>query len=148
MKAFPEAVKGDQAKGNGQGWDFSLGTRIKKSKWVVFWKCLEITWIFLLKYTKQNKPIQFTVMFVKGLDMAYTLNAILKYLEIFIVYFKTLNEKLQFFFTWARKVSFSEKSSIRKRKKPTSSQSGEKLIVLPYTFYSGHLSREQCTTFQ
>lgn len=31
VKTFPEAVKGDQANGNGQCWDFSLGTRIKKS---------------------------------------------------------------------------------------------------------------------
>lgn len=70
MKAFPAAVRGDQAKGNGQCWDFSLGARIKKTRLMVFWKCMEITWIFLWKYRKQNKTIQSTVMFVKELGMS------------------------------------------------------------------------------
>lgn len=56
-------------------------------------------------------------MFVKELYMSYTLNIDFK--NIFkLHYFKTLNMKLQFFFTCARKVSFSEKSSTRERKKP------------------------------
>lgn len=37
---------------------------------------LEITWIFALNFRKQNKTIEFTVIFMKGLGMAYTLNAI------------------------------------------------------------------------
>lgn len=32
METFSVAVKGDQAKGNGQCWDFSLDARIKKSR--------------------------------------------------------------------------------------------------------------------
>lgn len=42
---------------------------------------LEITWIFALNFRKQNKTIEFTVIFMKGLGMAYTLNAIKKYLK-------------------------------------------------------------------
>lgn len=61
---------------------------------------LEITWIFVLNFRKQNKTIEFTIIFVKGLGMAYTLLKVpLKIFEIYTVYFKTLNMKLQFFFT-------------------------------------------------